>query len=180
MKQLFVIKNLFLMLFAVLAVMACSSDDKDEPVATPAAAVVGTYSGYTAFGAKMIPAPMTEDDEKLTIAADEAGKSNNIVFETKKFGKYVVNNITTKLEGNNYVLTGEGVSLIGMPGKEPKEYPCTLKGTISKDRTTVEIVFTLPSVMGGTTLTFKTGKAPAATEKPGNAKQVFELFFSEN
>lgn len=47
-------------------------------------------------------------------------------------------------------------------GTNAKEYDCTLSGTLSADKTTYSVTFNLPAVMGGLTIAFAEGEAPAA------------------
>jgi len=51
---------------------------------------------------------------------------------------------------------------MGMSGSASKGYDCNISGTISSDKKTYTISFSLPSVMGGLTITFQNGEAPAA------------------
>ena len=47
-------------------------------------------------------------------------------------------------------------------GTKANEYDCTLSGTLSADKKTYSVTFNLPGVMGGLTIAFAEGEAPAA------------------
>lgn len=47
-----------------------------------------------------------------------------------------------------------------MEGKEPKEYACTLKGTIDAAKAPPTFEISVPAVMNGLTITFATGDVP--------------------
>lgn len=131
----------------------------------PAAKVItGSYKGYSSGVFKYSPTPIVVNGEKIAITENEDG-TVKVVFTSNaesenNWGTTTIPNATVTLDGDNYKIAGEGESLIGMHGAEAKEYKCVLSGTISKDKETVSLVFTLPGVMGGTTITFALGDAP--------------------
>ena len=62
--------------------------------------------------------------------------------------------------GSTYSVNGSGSTLMGM-GDTKNEYECTLQGTLDEGRTEGTFTFTVPSVMGGMTITFTLGDIPA-------------------
>jgi hypothetical protein len=101
---------------------------------------------------------MITTDQTITITANEDGTVN------VTYGDNTISNVEVKVSAEGvYTLSGAGVYAMSMSGA-PTNYDCTLAGTISKDKSKVEFALTLPAVMGGTTITFRNGDAPATTE----------------
>lgn len=67
---------------------------------------------------------------------------------------------------------------MGMGGQAPKDYECIFQGKISKDGKTYGLSFTMPAVMGGTTVTLKNGTAPKtkAAEDLAAKKAIADFF----
>lgn len=129
--------------------------------------VAGTYSGWAQFAFKYVSTALVYTSEKVAVTANEDG-TVNVTYTSSDLGTGTFNNVTVEKDGTNYKLTGSGSFSMGMSGSEAKSYDCNLTGTISADKETVSIVCTLPSVMGGSTITFTNGEAPAAQALVGS------------
>lgn len=122
----------------------------------------GTYTGYTSAAFSYSPTPTVTEGEKVTITANEDG-TVNVVLVSGAWGTTTVSNATaTVAEDGTYSLAGSGISVIESSHTgTTNNYECTLTGTTTVDKENVEMTFTL-SIMGGTTITFHEGDAPAA------------------
>lgn len=138
---------------------ACSDDDDNS--INMAEEVAASYEGYTTAQFSYSPTPIITNGEKITITSNQ-DETINLVMTSEQWGTTTIPNtmVTTDTNGK-YKLAGEGISLLGMHGGTPKEYACLLEGTISTDKTEAVLTFTLPAVMGGTTIVFSLGNAPA-------------------
>lgn len=156
------IKNLLAVLLVACACAACS-DDKNED-AHLNQAVAGKYEGYTKAVAQYFPNGQYAADQTITITANE-DETFNLSYTSDSFGTFTVNNATVKTENGKYLLEGKGSTLMGMSGKEPTEYQCTLTAEIDAAKEEPSFVFTIPAVMGGMTITFAKGDVPEPANK---------------
>ena len=159
------IKNLLTMMFVLCACAACNDDKNEE---TPLNQVVaGKYDGYTKAVAQYFPAGQYADKQSITLTANEDG-TVNVTYTSDSFGEFTINNATVKSESNTYTLSGKGETVMAMAGKDPKTYDCTLKGTIDAAKAAPSFEISVPAVMGGLTITFTQGEAPAAAMVAGS------------
>lgn len=125
--------------------------------------LAGDYTGWSKFVFKYMPNGMNYDAQTVKLTANEDGTAT-ITYTSTDLGNSEIVVTITKGDDGSYQLSGEGEFNMGMSGSEAKAYACTVEGTISSDKATYSIVFTLPSVMGGSTITFQNGSAPATEE----------------
>lgn len=175
MKVLQKISNLFLALTVMFAATACSNDDDDST--QDFSSLSGNYKGWTSGAFKYSPTPMATPDETVALSVSTDGKAT-VTYNSNTWGKTTVSDASVVLEGDSYILSGSGKSIMGMAGSAEKEYDCTFTGTVSKDKKTASFVFTLPSVMGGTTITFALGDAPAEKVVAGDYNGYTSAKFS--
>lgn len=153
--------RLFMLALMAILTVSCSDDDDDNNIIA-SQYLAGTYEGYTEASFKYSPTPIVNADGKatLTVVNDNTVK---IVFTSLTWGTFTIDNAVIATKDGNYVLTGEGiVAMPGMHGADGKEYPSLLEGTISSDKKSFNLLFDIPSVMGGTKVKFIQGTAPAA------------------
>lgn len=123
-------------------------------------AVADKYTGYTVANFQYTTIPMTNNAQTVTIAANTDATAK-LTYTSNTWGVFTIETATVILKDGSYAIEGTGTTVMGMEGAEKKSYPCTVAGTISKDKKTVALTFTVPSVMGGLTIAFKEGDAPA-------------------
>lgn len=142
---------------------SCSNDDDHDSGKgneTPAVNdIAGTYKGYSDGTCKYFSSQIGQD-ESVVITANADGTAD-LTYNTTTWSSTTIKNVVVKKDANGYSLTGSGKYSMGMGGSS-SEYDCTLTGTISTDKQTYSVAFNLPAVMGGLTITFQNGEAPAA------------------
>lgn len=148
---------LFLITALITSFSACSSDDDSE---TPAVNdIAGTYTGYS-NGACAYFSSQVGQDESVTIAANADGTAN-LTYNSTTWGATTIQNVKVTRTSSGYSLAGSGVYPMGHGGAT-NDYDCALTGSISADKKTCSVIFSLPEVMGGLTITFQNGEAPIA------------------
>lgn len=150
-------------LFMAVALMAgfASCNDDDEPDIPAAQTVAGSYSAYSSASFMYSATPMVANGESVVVTANTDG-TVNVTLTSGTWGTTTVNNATVVKSSSDYSITGSGSVAMGMHAGSTKNYDCTLVGTISSNKSAYNFVVTVPSVMGGTTITFVNGEASAA------------------
>ncbi|MCD7713354.1 MAG: calycin-like domain-containing protein [Prevotella sp.] len=136
---------------------SCSDDDEDNTVAW--ANIAGSYSGYISADIKYSDVPLVYDGETLTIKVNDNG-TVDMHLDSPEFNTTVTG--ATVKDNSSWVISGDASCIITSPVHETTSdpYAGVVSATISKDKTDVEFVLTLPGVMGGTTVTFRNGTIP--------------------
>lgn len=174
MKVLQKISSLILVSTVLFAATSCSNDDNNtlEDLTT----LSGDYAGYTSGTFKYSPTPIVRPDETVNLSVTSDGKAT-VTFNSDTWGKTTITDASVVLENGTYSISGKGKATAGMGNSQAQEYDCTLTGTISGDKKTVDLKFVYP-YMGGTTVTFAQGEAPAkdvvAGSYDGYVKAVFK------
>ena len=157
------------LLLAVFCLASCDNDEKEnELIIDPVEDIIsGTYQGYSTFtGAHNIDNPLLTKNETVTITAVEDNKFD-VSFTSVIMGltvKLVINDATVSVIDGKFQIDGNGTAYMeAMDGSGLKQYDASLTGTIEKGAPR-RLIFTCPTVMGGTTITFIEGAAPD-TEK---------------
>lgn len=167
--------SIFMLGLAVFGMTSCSSADNAVieiplPVEEPALATIiaGTYNGWTNASATYFSGMIGENDN-VEITANADG-TINVIYTSKTWGTATINNVLVAEKDGQYTVAGaEGVIAMASHSGEVKEYAVLLNGgTISKDLKTYAFEFNAPSVMGGTTMAFAAGEAPAALLAAGS------------
>ena len=149
--------GILFMMLTLFTAFSCSNDDNDTPAWETLA---GEYADWTSATFKYSATPMATDNEKLTFSV--ANGKLNVELASNQWGTATFSNVTVTQEGSNFKLTGAGSAQLGMHGGSSKAHDCTLAATVSKDKKKMNVIITYPAVMGGTTVTFTLGEAPAA------------------
>ncbi len=140
------------MSIAALCSVACSDDDQPT-----VADIAGRYDGYTLAGCAYFQNTCTADE---TVAVTEnADGSASVTFSSGSWGEFTIPNAQMSETGGVYTLTGSGQTRMGMGGNL-SSYDCTYSATIDSKQE-ARMQFKVPSVMGGLTIDFVTGEAPA-------------------
>ena len=124
--------------------------------------LAGAYKGYTDADCAMFQDRYT-DGESVKLTANGDG-SVKVVFESDLWGTFTVESATATKEGEEYVFTGSGSVAMGMGGGPATDYDFTVNGSTNAAKDDYSIVFKVPAVMGGLTITLLPGTAPTTEE----------------
>ena len=147
------IKSVLMMLSAAVFMMACDKDENGSKTVDFA----GSYNGYTLASCNYFQ-NMISPDETVVITKNTDG-SASVSFTSATWGTFTIIDAQASISGNVCSLSGSGQTQMGMGGST-SAYDCTFTAEI-KSQTDARMEFSIPAVMGGMTLTFQTGDAPA-------------------
>lgn len=147
------IKSVLMMLSAAVFMMACDKDENGSKTVDFA----GSYNGYTLASCNYFQ-NMISADETVVITKNTDG-SASVSFTSATWGTFTITDAQASISGNVCSLSGSGQTQMGMGGST-SAYDCTFTAEI-KSQTDARMEFSIPAVMGGMTLTFQTGEAPA-------------------
>ncbi len=136
-----------------LCTMACS---EKEEVAT-VADIAGNYEGYTIANCAYMQ-NLCYADETISVAENTDG-SAKITFVSDSWGEFTISNAQMNENNGIYTLSGNGQTEMGMGGNV-SSFDCTFTAIINNP-TDTKMQFNVPGVMGGLTIDFATGEAPA-------------------
>lgn len=143
-----------LMMFSVASVMmACDKEDSGSKTIEFA----GSYNGYTLASCNYFQ-NMISPDETVLIAENTDGTAS-VSFTSATWGEFTITDAQASVSGDLCSLSGSGQTQMGMGGSI-SAYDCTFTAEI-RSQTDARMEFSIPAVMGGMTLTFQTGGAPA-------------------
>ena len=147
------IKSVLMMLSAAVFMMACDKDENGSKTVDFA----GSYNGYTLASCNYFQ-NMISADETVVITKNTDGTAS-VSFTSATWGEFTITDAQASVNGDLCTLSGSGQTQMGMNGNT-STYDCTFTAEIrSQDDARME--FRIPAVMGGMTLTFQTGDAPA-------------------
>lgn len=147
------IKSVLMMLSAAVFMMACDKDENGSKTVDFA----GSYNGYTLASCNYFQ-NMISADETVVLTKNTDGTAS-VSFTSATWGTFTITDAQASISGNVCSLSGSGQTQMGMGGST-SAYDCTFTAEIrSQDDARME--FRIPAVMGGMTLTFQTGDAPA-------------------
>lgn len=144
-------------ILAMSVVALCAAACSDEETIPAAVDIAGSYEGYTLAGCAYFQNTCTAD-ETVTVTKNADG-SARVVFTSDSWGEFTVPNAQISENGGVYTLTGSGQTKMGMGGNV-SSYDCTYSAVILS-RDNAQMQFKVPAVMGGLTIDFATGEAPA-------------------
>lgn len=147
------IKSVLMMLSAAVFMMACDKDENGSKTVDFA----GSYNGYTLASCNYFQ-NMISADETVVITENTDGTAT-VSFTSATWGTFTITDAQASISGNVCSLSGSGQTQMGMGGST-SAYDCTFTAEI-KSQTDARMEFSIPAVMGGMTLTFQTGDAPA-------------------
>ena len=124
--------------------------------------LAGTYEGYTDADCKMFQNRYT-DGESVTLTANGNG-TVKVVFESATWGNFQVAAATAAKKEGAYTFSGSGKVAMGMGGGPATDYDFTVSGSTNAAKDDYSIVFKVPAVMGGLTVTLLPGTAPTTEE----------------
>lgn len=123
--------------------------------------LAGSYKGWTEASCAYFEG-MQATDQTLSLTAN-ADDTFTLAYTSDSWGEFSFESLSVTSANGIYTLSGKGVTMMGMDGNV-SEYPCTVTGSIDANKENVSFTFTVPGVMGGLTITFTQGEAPAANE----------------
>lgn len=147
------IKSVLMMLSAAVFMMACDKDENGSKTVDFA----GRYNGYTLASCNYFQ-NMISADETVVITENTDGTAT-VSFTSATWGEFTITDAQASVSGDICSLSGSGQTQMGMGGST-SAYDCTFTAEI-KSQTDARMEFRIPAVMGGMTLTFQTGDAPA-------------------
>lgn len=147
------IKSVLMMLSAAVFMMACDKDENGSKTVDFA----GRYNGYTLASCNYFQ-NMISADETVVLTKNTDGTAS-VSFTSATWGEFTVTDAQASVSGDLCTLSGSGQTQMGMGGST-SAYDCTFTAEI-KSQTDARMEFSIPAVMGGMTLTFQTGEAPA-------------------
>ena len=147
------IKSVLMMLSAAVFMMACDKDENGSKTVDFA----GRYNGYTLASCNYFQ-NMISADETVVITENTDGTAS-VSFTSATWGEFTITDAQASVSGDLCTLSGSGQTQMGMGGST-SAYDCTFTAEI-KSQTDARMEFRIPAVMGGMTLTFQTGDAPA-------------------
>lgn len=147
------IKSVLMMLSAAVFMMACDKDENGSKTIDFA----GSYNGYTLANCNYFQ-NMISADETVVITENTDGTAT-VSFTSATWGEFTITDAQASVSGDICSLSGSGQTQMGMNGNT-STYDCTFTAEI-KSQTDARMEFSIPAVMGGMTLTFQTGDAPA-------------------
>ncbi|WP_417015913.1 calycin-like domain-containing protein [Alistipes sp.] len=147
------IKSVLMMLSVASIMMACDKEDSGSKTVDFA----GSYKGYTLASCNYFQ-NMISADETVVLTKNTDGTAS-VSFTSATWGEFTITDVQASVNGDLCTLSGSGQTQMGMNGNT-STYDCTFTAEIrSQDDARME--FRIPAVMGGMTLTFQTGGAPA-------------------
>lgn len=147
------IKSVLMMLSAAVFMMACDKDENGSKTVDFA----GSYNGYTLASCNYFQ-NMISADETVVLTKNTDGTAS-VSFTSATWGEFTVTDAQASVSGDLCTLSGSGQAQMGMGGST-SAHDCTFTAEI-KSQTDARMEFSIPAVMGGMTLTFQTGDAPA-------------------
>ena len=123
--------------------------------------LAGSYEGWTEASCAYFEG-MQATGQTLSLTAN-ANDTFALAYTSDSWGEFSFESLSVTSANGIYTLSGEGVTMMGMDGNI-SEYPCTVTGRIDANKENISFTFTVPGVMGGLTITFTQGEAPAANE----------------
>lgn len=147
------IKSVLMMLSAAVFMMACDKDENGSKTVDFA----GRYNGYTLASCNYFQ-NMISADETVVLTKNTDGTAS-VSFTSATWGEFTITDAQASVSGDICSLSGSGQTQMGMGGST-SAYDCTFTAEI-KSQTDARMEFSIPAVMGGMTLTFQTGDAPA-------------------
>ncbi len=147
------IKSVLMMLSAAVFMMACDKDENGSKTVDFA----GSYNGYTLASCNYFQ-NMISADETVVITENTDGTAS-VSFTSATWGEFTITDAQATVNGDLCTLSGSGQTQMGMGGST-SAYDCTFTAEI-KSQDDARMEFSIPAVMGGITLTFQTGDAPA-------------------
>ncbi len=135
----------------------CSASCRDNGRMPSVADIAGNYKGYTLAGCAYFQNTCTAGE--TVVVTENADGTANVTLTSDSWGEFVIPAAQTSAAGGTYTLAGSGQTTMGMGGNV-STYACTYTAVIHS-REKARMQFQVAGVMGGLTLDFTAGEAPA-------------------
>lgn len=168
------IKNFLVMMLMTLCVIACTNNDDEVSVST---GVIGTYDGFILASCAYFQ-NMATNNQSVVITAGSTSDKVNISYISDTWGTFVFTDATVTLNGGIYTIEGNGTTEMGHAGSI-STYECSIAATLD-NKTITSLVFSVPSVMGGMTLTFTQDDMPPVLGITGSYSGTLNLAVAGN
>ena len=147
------IKPILTMLSVACVMMACDKGKK----APETVGFAGSYNGHILASCNYFK-NMVSPEETVVITKKPDGTAS-VSFTSATWGEASVPSARVVVTDGVCTLSGDGSCRMGMGGNT-SNYDCTFTAQI-KSQSDARMEFSIPAVMGGMTLSFRTGDAPA-------------------
>ena len=147
------LKTILAVAVVALSSAACSENEKQPAVAD----IAGSYEGYTLAGCAYFQNTCTAGE--TVVVTENTDGTARVTFTSDSWGEFTIPVAQMSVNGGTYTLTGSGQTKMGMGGNV-SSYDCTYTAVIHS-REKAQMQFKVAGVMGGLTLDFTTGEAPA-------------------
>ena len=147
------LKTILAVAVVALSSAACSENEKQPAVAD----IAGSYEGYTLAGCAYFQNTCTAGE--TVVVTENTDGTARVTFTSDSWGEFTIPGAQMSENGGTYTLTGSGQTKMGMGGNV-SSYDCTYTAVIHS-REKAQMQFKVAGVMGGLTLDFTTGEAPA-------------------
>lgn len=145
------VKKCFMAAAILLFAVSCSNEES-SPISLAdhvSAAYVGASSSMTPY----VSAPMIDEGD-TTVITKVSDNTLSVCYKGQTWGNATFNNATVMENDTAYVISGSGMITMDAHGTS-KEYDATLFGYILKNNSEkFNLKIKIPSVMGGTVITF--------------------------
>lgn len=149
-------------LFFMLYVCAACSDDRNNP--DYAGKIAGTYQGYSAASFAYSSVPVFTTDQTVTVTK-ETEETVNLSYTDAGWGTYRLEGARVNPSDGKYTFSGNGKVALSMGSAPLQEYDYTLTAVADGEELTFSV--SIPAVMGGVRLDFRSGEAPAGVRIAG-------------
>lgn len=165
------LKNYLVLLTVALCTVACSKDDG----VNLSEQVAGTYNGYTTSSFFSGSYTSSVAGETVAITSNTDG-TLRIVYTSEEWGSFIVSDATVTQTNGKYLVSGSGsIEMASHGAGTATAYPFTVEGSVSQDKSSVVILFSIPGVMNGTDITFYAGDMPAHLFVAGNYEGTVDV-----
>lgn len=168
------IKSLIITTCTLAALFSCQREHK-----TDLQTVCGSYTGYSLAEFSYTPLPLTAAEQTLTLTKSSE-TALVLEYTSSDWGTFHIEGIQVSETGGRYTLQGSGTVRMGMNPENVKTYACHLEGTLNPGKNDSEFIFRIPEVMGGMTITFRSGEIPAGLAVTGVYQGTLDLSVAGN
>ncbi len=147
------LRNLNLIVVAIAMVAVCCVSCHRMK---PAEEVAGTYKGYSLASCAFFQDQFTA--EESLVLSQTSDNTVSLSYTSSTWGNLIMKDVLVTKEGGTYSLVGDGEFTMTSHSGEPNTFSCSMTATLSGSKV-MTMTITIPDLMNGTTIVFKTGQA---------------------